>query len=534
MRHSHGKTCPFQQRLKEGKHMKHTGLRLLVLLGMLVLGGISFAQENGSIFRVGLPAPVVLDPALGSNDPETMFNRLVYDYLMDVLPDGSLTMQLATEYNISEDGLTYTLTLREGVTFHDGTTFTARDVVYSYQYLQQVASPALNLLGEFTVAANGDYSVVFTLPQPNADFLFGIASRWAFILKDGSATPNVVAEGDAPYANFNGTGAFTLAEYNPGENATFAKNPNYWLAGAPSVDSVQLVFIEETQAQIDALRSGAVDFIFKVPFDRVSELSDLGLNVVAKPTNQHPVIRIRADEGALGEDVRVRQAFKLATDREALNLNLFDGLATIGNNDPIGPLYGLFYDDGLVKPSYDPAAACALLAEAGYPAGLGADEPLQFYIDDSFNYVQMAEFLQQQWAEGCITVELVPRNPGDYYAGDADTAEWLNVDLGVTAWGSRPIPQQYLVEAYITGGTYNESHWSDPELDELVAQAAVTADLDARAALYSQIATIFAERGPIIIPFFAPIVGVTAAGVEGLDLHPFAGATDLRTVSVNR
>jgi len=505
----------------------------VVLWSALGLNSLALAQDAAGTFRIGLPAPVELNPFIGSNDPEILFNRMIYDYLLDVSPTGEIVPQLATEYTVSEDGLTYTLTLREGVTFHDGSAFTSKDAAFSFESLKTAGSPALNLLGQdFTVATPDDTTIVFTLPAPNADFIYGLASRWAFIVKDGATDINVLTEGDTPFANFNGTGAYILSEYKPGESATFTANPNYWWEGYPKTATVQHIYINETQAQIDAIRGGTVDFIFKVPFDQVDALKAEGLNVITKATNQHPVIRLRSDAGHLGEDVRVRQAFKLATDRELLNLNLFDGLATVGNNDPIGPLYGDFYDDSIAKPEYDPEAACALLTEAGYPDGLGADEPLQFYVDDSFNYVQMAEFLKEQWKEGCINVEILPRNPGDYYAGENDVAEWLNVDLGVTAWGSRPIPQQYLVEAYVSNGTYNESHWNDPELDDLVAQAGVTSDQADRAEIYSQIAGIFAERGPIIVPFFAPIVGVANANVEGLDLNPFPGSTDVRGVTL--
>lgn len=503
----------------------------LVVLAVLAFS-MTISQAQESVFRVGTVAPVDLNPSSGSNDPEVLFNHLIYDYLYDVAPDNSLVPNLATDYTVSDDGLTYTFNLRQGVTFHDGSALTAQDVVSSFERLQAVGSPALNLLGAYTVSSPADNQVAFVLVNPNADFLFGIASNWAFVLKADIAEPNVLGEGDAKFANFNGTGAFILTDYNPNVSATFAKNPNYWWEGKPGVDRIELIFIEDQQAQIDALKSGAVDFIFKIAYDRLPDLQVDGISTLVKATNQHPVIRIRSDEGALGEDVRVRQAFKYATDRELLNLNLFDGIATIGNNDPIGPLYGQFFDANAPTQEFDPAKSCALLAEAGYPDGLGADEPIQFYIDDSFNYVQMAEFLQQDWAEGCINVEILPRNPGDYYAGDADTAEWLNVDLAVTGWGSRPTPQQYLVEAYISGASYNESHWSDPEIDALVAQAGTTADVSARAEIYKQISAIFADRGPIIIPFFAPIVGAANANITGLDMHPFPGRTDLRTVSV--
>ncbi|NJL56543.1 hypothetical protein HC928_16260 [bacterium] len=85
------------------------------------------------------------------------------------------------------------------------------------------------------------------------------------------------------------------------------------------------------------------------------------------------------------------------------------------------------------------------------------------------------------------------------------------------------MPQGYLSEAYVTGGPFNETHFSDPELDALVEQAAVTTDVEERAVIYAEISAIFADRGPIIIPWFASIIGATSDGVEGLEMHPFPG-----------
>jgi peptide/nickel transport system substrate-binding protein len=501
----------------------------LVFTFMLVLvGGVFGVQAQDSELRIGLPAVVNLEPALGSNDPEITFNMALYDYLIDTAADGSLTPNLAQSWDVSDDGLTYTLSLVEGATFHDGSPFTSADVVYTYTRLQEVESPALNLLGSYTVDADGDNTVVFTLEAPNADFAFGLSGNQTFVIKDGTTEPNVLSDGDNPYENFVGTGPFVLTDFVSGESATFAKNADYWWDAEVGVDTLVLVFIDEQQAQIDAIKSGSIDFIYKVGFDRVGELEAEGLNVHVANGNRHPVIRIRSDEGRLGEDVRVRQAFKLATDKELLNLDLFDGVAIVGNNDPIGPKYGALYDDSIVQ-DYDPQAACDLLADAGFADGLGADEPIQFHVVDAFNYGDMGTLLQQQWAEGCINVELLIEPENIYYGDDG----WLEVDLGVTGWGDRPTPQAYLTSAYASDGQWNESHWSDEEFDALVAEAGVTADVDARAAIYSQISQIFAERGPIIVPFFAPIIGATGEGVEGIDLHPFAGRTDLRNATVS-
>jgi peptide/nickel transport system substrate-binding protein len=498
-------------------------LMLMFALLIAALGNAALAQDTGNVLRIGTNAPSNLDPAFQPNDPDTLFNRAIYDYLIDVLPDSSFAPNLATDWTISEDGLTYTFPLREGVTFHDGSSFSSADVVYTFDRLVEVGSPALNLLGDFEITAPDASTVVFTLPQPNADFLFGVASRWALIIKDGEDAPNVLTE-DGSFENFNGTGPFILDSYALGASAAFVRNENYWREDEPKLDRVEFTYIDDPVAQVDALLGGQVDFIFKLPVEQISRLENQdGISVLERPTSQHPVIRLRADQGP-GTDVRVRQAFKLATDREALNEVVLQGRGTVANNDPISPVYGAFFDSSIENPSYDPDAARALLAEAGYPDGL----TLTLYTPDSLGYPDLATVLQQQWAEAGINIDIVVRPENVYYSTD----EWSTVDLGITGWGARPTPQQTLLEAYASTGIYNESHWSDEELDALIAEAGVTADTDARAAVFHQISQIFNERGPIIVPWFAPIISATRSNVQGLEVAPYPGSTDLRGVSV--
>ncbi|MEL6269077.1 MAG: ABC transporter substrate-binding protein [Chloroflexota bacterium] len=501
-------------------------LRTLILIAILLVPVLTVsAQDGGSVLRVGMVSPVQLDPHLGTNDPEISFNRQIYDYLIDISPSGELIPQLASDWTISEDGLTYTFNLVEA-TFHDGTPFTAADAVFSFNRIKELESPAINLLGStFEVTAVDDRTLEFKLEEINADFLFGVASRWSIILKDGTADVNVLTD---DLANFVGTGPFILQSYSDGESAEFTANPDYW-AGAPALDELTFIFIDDLQAQIDAVRSDSVDALVRVAADRIEELdAEENLTVITRVTNLHPVIRLQAGEGDLGEDPRIMQAMKLATDRELLVLDLFGSpdVAIVGNNDPIGPAYGAFYEP--IADEYDPEAACALLAEAGFPDGLGADSPIEFYVVEAFNYPDMAVLLQEQWEQGCIFVDILVR-PENVYYGDN---EWLEVDLGVTGWGSRPIPQQYLNEAYITGASFNESNWSDEEMDALAAEASMTTDIEARAEIYQSISAIFAERGPIIIPFFAPSVGVINNRVEGLELHSFPGRTVFNSITI--
>jgi len=512
-------------RWQKGSIVRLLTVGVLAVL-ILAVGGVASAQDGEGVLRVGMVSPENLDPATGSNDPEVLFNRTIYDYLVEVTPDGVLAPNLAYDWEISEDGLTYTFFLEEGVTFHDGSAFSAADVVFTFNRLQELGSPATSLLGEFTVEAVDDLTVAFELAGPNADFMFGVASRFALILKDGTENPNVLGSGDDLFANFNGTGPFILSEYSAGERAFFVANENYWIEGQPMLAELEFLFIDDTLTQIDALRSGVVDFIFKLDVDQVPTLEGAsGITIVDRATNQHPVIRIRSDEGALGEDVRVRQAFKYATNRQELLETVQEGFGVLGNNDPIGPAYGQFFDEDIEGVPFDPEMACELIQEATGEERISTD----FYVVDAFNYESLGVALQQQWEQGCIDVNILLRSESLYYA---DT-EWLEVDLGITGWGDQPVPQGYLVQAYVTDGIFNETHFSDADVDELVAQAAVTADLDERAAIYSEISQIFAERGPVIIPWFASVVGAVSDNVSGLEMHPFPGQTDFRTVSVN-
>ncbi|MBZ0276183.1 MAG: ABC transporter substrate-binding protein [Anaerolineae bacterium] len=508
----------------------------LVAVTVLLLSIVVGVGAQGSTLRVGMDVPVVLDPAKGSNDPEIALNRAIYDRLVDVGTDASIQPNLATAWTVSDDGLTYTFTLAEGVTFQDGSPLTSADVVYSFNRLKEVGSAALRVLGDFTIAADGDYSVVFTITQPNADFLYGVGSQFSFILKDGTTEPNVIVEGDNPYVNFNGSGPFVLQslDANAGGRAVLARNPNYWKSGQPLLDQLEFVYFSgDVITQLDALNSGEVDLIYKVPLTQVADGVGDGLTVVEATTGQHAAIRLRTDIEP-GSNPLVREAFKYATDRNALNDLLLDGRGTVGNNDPIGPAYGAFYDSALENQSYDPQKACQLLTDAGYPDGL----TLTLYAPIVFEYPDLAVVLQSQWAQGCINVDVQTLEPGLYYDTSTE-ANYCDVQLGITGWGHRPTPQLFLLQGYVTGAIdegcingYNDSHWSDPELDALVAQAGVTADPAARAEIYHQISAIFRDRGPIIVPYFAPLIGVVRNTVQGLNLDPFPGLTDYRNVSV--
>lgn len=468
--------------------------------------------------RVAFQSLVQTDPALISSDSEILVANAVYDYLVDIDPVSSQPApRLATAWEVSEDGLTYTFTLAEGVTFHDGSAFTAADVVWTFDRLRNpdagyVTSTLYANIA--SVEATGDFEVTFTLAAPNAFFLYDLSDNHALIIKNGTE--------DA--SDFNGTGPFTVADYNPEDRISLEANPDYFVEGQPGLANVEIIFFSDETAMVEALKGGQVDLVMRMSTPLFESLQGLdGIVTVDIPTNGFDLVRLRADR-APGNDPRVIQAMKLATDREAIWQLVQQGYGAVGNDSPIGPLYADYFDPNVAPPARDVDAARALLAEAGYEDGLD----LTLHVPNTGGRPDLAAVLQQQWAEAGINVE-ISVEPEEVYFGDDG---WLEVDLGITNWGSRPYPQFYLDTMLVTGAVWNESHWSDAEFDALAETAGTTMDEAERADAYAQIQQILAERGPVIIAYYFPQFAGISDQFTGFQLEAFAGRTDLHTIHI--
>lgn len=465
--------------------------------------------------RVAMDTPVQLDPPNASSDSEIAILNAVYDYLVDIDADNNIAPRLATDWVISEDGLSYTFTLAEA-TFHDGSPLTANDVVWTFNRLRdpELALPTLDLYANIdTVSAEGDNNVIFTLQQTNPFFLYDLSDNRALILK---------AETADPASEFNGSGPFRVADYSPENRMSLAANEDYFIAGKPGVASMEFIFFSDQAASVDALRGGQVDLVMRMPTPLYQTLeNEPGLLTVAIPTNGFDQVRLRSDR-APGNDPRVVQAFKLATDRVVIFDLVTLGLGAVGRDSPIGPLFSAYYSEETPIPPRDPEAARALLAEAGYADGLQMD----LHVPDTGDRPDLAVVLKEQWAEAGIDVNVIVE-PESVYFGENG---WLEVDLGITNWGSRPFPQFYLDVMLVTGAKWNESRFSDEELDRLAQVAGTTLDESERVEAYKEIQRILIERGPIIVPYFFAQLGAIRDDFENFELKAFAGRTDLAAI----
>ncbi len=473
-------------------------------------------QVRQGELRVALQPIVQTDPAFISSDPEIIIASSVYDYLVDVNPQNTITPRLAREWTVSEDGKIYVFSLIENATFHDGTLFTADDVVWTFDRLRdpEVDSPTKDLYSNIeSVEATDQFEVTFTLKESNPFFLYDLSDNHALILK--ADTPD-------PVSDFMGTGPFKLVSYSPEDRLVVEANEDYFLRDRPMLEKIEFIFFNDQTAQVEALRSGQVDLVMLISADLFNTIrEEPGLIPLEVATNSFDLVRLRADR-APGDDPRLMQALRLATDRQAIFDLVLQGYGALGKDTPIGPMYSQYFDKDLQLPERDVEAAKQLLTEAGYPDGID----LVLHTPDTGNRPNLAVVLKDQWAEAGIDVEVIVEPESVYYGADG----WLAVDLGITGWGSRPYPQFYIDTMLVCGANWNESHFCDDEFDRLAKLAGTTLNEDQRVDAYNQMQALLVDRGPTMIPYFFSQLGAISDKFSDFQMKPFPGRSDLSTV----
>ena len=480
----------------------------------------SLRRQGANVLRVAWSPPVTLDPANLSADSEVALVNAIYDYLVDTNAGAQIEPRLAQSWSVSDDGTSYTLALVENATFHDGSPFTSADVIFTFDRLRD---PDVSNAADFfsnieSVEADGDYTVIFNLTASAPDFLYNLSDNRAVILKAG--TEDVL--------NFNGTGPFRMVEFDNENRAVMERNEDYWMADTPTVETLEFVYFSGDSgatATANALRDGAIDAMLRMSTDLFQSLRS-DFNTIDIPTNGYNLVRLRTDRG-LGTDPNVWRAFKYATDNRLIWDFVAGGLGAEAKDHPIGPLYQNYYDPELQALGPDVDEAARLLREAGYPDGV----ELTLHVPNSGDRPNLAEAFRSSWGLANINVEIRLREEGIYYSDVEDN--WLEVDLGMTGWGSRPTPQQYLDLQLRTGAQWNESKFSSDVLDELIQTAGTSLDQAERVDAYHQIQEFLINDGPIIVPYFFPQFAATATNVDGVRVHPFAGRTDFRFVTVS-
>jgi peptide/nickel transport system substrate-binding protein len=508
--------------------MKTFAKLLILLLMLLALGSLATAQDETVLVIGHAESTDSLDPARGYTQTTGFILKAVYETLV-TFPDetaGEVLPALASEWEISEDGLTYTFTLREGATFASGNPVTPEDVVFSFNRLMNLdGSPSFLADNIASVEAGEGNTVVLTLSQADPSFI-SLLPNSAFSVTDSAAvqenggTDSADTDAGEDYLNSTsaGSGPYMLESWDPQVRTELVRNPNYQ-GDAPYFDRVIILNIPEPATQKAALEAGDIDLALDLSADQIAELEgNESIAIYRGPANITHFILMNADPeiGGPVSDPLVQKAIRLALDYEGYK-ELWGGV-TPGSNMAYG-LLGSYGEDQALSRNLDEARA--LLAEAGYPDGF--DITLS-YPDFSFQGVNMntnAQKIQADLAEVGINVTL---NVGEL---QVSLEEYRNGEQGFAYWFWGPdILDPADLLSFLPGGKVaaERANWTtegvDAEVVELLEQAQTVSETDERVAVYGQLQDFLQESGPFA-PFNQPDIQTAfAADIEGYVWHP--------------
>ncbi|HEV2072872.1 MAG TPA: ABC transporter substrate-binding protein [Thermomicrobiales bacterium] len=461
---------------------------------MMALGAVgnaplrASAQEaspvarTGGTLRVGLSAdPAELDPHKTSLTAAWHVLEHVYEGLVTTNAALEPVPVLAEEWEISEDGLTYTFKLRQGVTFHNGREFVADDVKYSFERIldPETASPNVSELGSIeTIEVVDPSTVVITLSAPDSSFLAKLMGTSIAIVPQ----EEVEANGDLMQVAV-GTGPFQFVEYVPNSVVTLERYPDYWEEGKPYLDGLEMQIVPDNTSRTTALVTGTVDFIEYAPVQDLPIFeSDETIKVAGDQNTNIRYMAINVSREPF-TDVRVRQAIAMVIDRGPIIDSAVFGAGTATNI-----LFPESYWAGFPSeiPEPDIEGAKQLLAEAGYPDGFKTS--ILSWAQYAF-LSNAAIVIQEQLKQIGIEAELELQENAiyleNYFAG--------NFDLSVTGTSAYVDPNDVVLANFGTGESNNGIGYSNPEMDELIAQAMEETDQAERARIYRRIQEIILE-----------------------------------------
>lgn len=466
--------------------------------------------QNDTITLGMVLEPPNLDPTGGA---AAAIDEVVYANIFEGLtrfgPDGSVQPALASDWTVSEDGLTYTFNLRDGVTFHDGTTMDAEDVVFTLDRARAEdstnAQKAL-FAGIESVTATSATSVDIKLTAPNGNLPFNLAWGDAVIV----APESIENAATAPV----GTGPFTFVEWAKGDHVSIARNDAYW-GDAPALASATFKFISDPNAAFAAMMAGDVDAFPNFPAQETLAQFEAnpGFNVIVGSTEGETILSMNNTSGPLA-DVLVRKAIAHAINRQ----DIIDG-AMHGYGTPIGSHFAPHnpdYVDLTGNSAYDPEMAKSLLAEAG-AEGL----TLRLMLPPPTYARRGGEIIAAQLRDVGIQTEI----------SNLEWAQWIeqvfkgkDFDLTIV---SHTEPAD--INIYARPDYYFQ--YDNPDFQKLIEDLSVTSDPAKRSELNKQAQQIIADDYVNGYLFQLAKTGVANAKIQGLWENAPTQANDLTGVS---
>jgi len=492
------------------------------------------AQDAKTLTMVLTTEPPTLVPITNVATSILSVSAKVTEGLLEYDNDLNPHPLLATSWNKSADGLTYTFKLREGVKWHDGKPFTSADVAFSINLLKKVHPRGRATFANVSSIDTPDkYTVILHLAKPAPYLLKALASTETPIV------PKHIYEGTDPASNPNGnapigTGPFKFKEWSRGNYIVLVRNDDYWGKPDPKVDKLIIKFIPDAAARSIAFETGAVDFGYRTPV-ALSDVARLKqspkLKVDTKGASySYNVTRLEFNlDNKYFKDHRVREAVARAINREIIVKTIHYGLATI-TYSPIAPGLKEFNDPTPSPYTYNPKAAAKLLDEAGYKPTNGR---IRFNVTLDYNPIttegrRLAEYIRAALRQIGIGVELRSQDISAFVK-----RIYTDRDFDFTVNGASDlfdptvgVQRLYLSTNFKKGVPFsNSTHYSNPEVDKLLNDAATENDPKTRVEDFRKFQQIVGKDIPdlnLVSPTFLTLYNVrvhnltdTADGAEG-------------------
>ncbi|WP_423463220.1 ABC transporter substrate-binding protein [Promicromonospora sp. MS192] len=457
--------------------------------------------EGGDLVMALSAEPDVLDPTTSSS----LYTRYVMETMCEKLYDideaGEIVPMLATELpEVSQDGLTVTFPLKEGVQFADGTPFDADAVKTSIErHLTKEDSSRRSELGPITeVTAVDEHTVEIDYETPFAPLTAVLADRAGMIMSPTELEKAGDDFGEHPVC----VGAFKFVERVPQTSITVERDPLYYDAKNVHLDSITYRIITDASIRAANLRSGDVQVADTISTQDLGELENdenVGLLEVGSLGYQAMTVNVGNTDGVgnppgqidtpIATDPRVRQALSMAVDREQLVKSVFNDRFDPACS-PISPASPFSTDASEACPEHDPEGARALLEEAG----VEVPYEIEMKVTNTPDTLRLAQAVQASVADGGFELTIVPVE----YSSLLEVQEQGDFDLLQLGWSGRVDPHGNMYNFLSTGAGNNYSGYSNPEVDDLLTEAATVIDPAERADLYGQVVTQVQEDAPII------------------------------------
>jgi peptide/nickel transport system substrate-binding protein len=493
---------------------------------------VASACGGGSTSSKGVPNPdgafvyaldtnvTSFDPLLSKSSTDEPWLLPAYDRLVHIDPDGKLIPGLAESWTFSDHDKTLTLTLRHGVTFHDGSDFNADVVIANFKRGQQRvgSSVATDLANVEDAVKVNDYMVDLKLKVPDVSVPAALSGRAGMQI-----SAKAIDDGVNLGKTMVGTGPFKLVKLREGDSATFERFDRYWGEKA-KVKTLTIKLMLDQVSRLNALRTGEIDATILGSSQVRQVKGDKSIDIQLKTTFSYVSVQQNRSR-AKQDDVRVRKAMMYGMDREGICKAVYFGYCEV-TAQPFPKDYYAHNDsiDDVLYP-YDPAKAKSLLAEAGVES-LDVKMITGAGLTDK---VAVAQAIQAQWKQIGINATLKQVDVASlademYVKKSAD-------DL-VSQWGGRPDPAITIGQRGISTGFYNPGGVSTPLLDKLYAKASAEPDPAVREELLQAASKETAESALEMVVLFPQLPYATRSTVSGFTPY-ITGKPEFRSVTVS-